>query len=122
MRWFGDEAGLDDESVSRFALAVVEALTNVVRHAYPEGEAGDISLRLSVSEDPSALTCEILDSGVHVPTSDCTGRDLDDVKPGGLGVHIMSCCVDEMTREERPQGGTRLVLRKNLSGDDSSPT
>ena len=42
------------------------------------------------------------------------GRDLDDLKPGGLGVHLMRRAMDEVIYEENGWGGTTLILRKRV--------
>ena len=45
------------------------------------------------------------------------GRDLDDVRPGGLGVHIMTSCMDCLEFRQAEGGGTILTMVKRLSAD-----
>ena len=46
---------------------------------------------------------------------DCIkGRDLDDVRPGGLGVHIIREIMDEVTYDTGHEVGTELKMTKFL--------
>jgi sigma-B regulation protein RsbU (phosphoserine phosphatase) len=95
---------------SRTVLAVVEAVTNIIRHAYHGDPGQEIVLRARDLGD--GLELEFLDRGDSVPPATISSRDLAEVEPGGLGVHMMKSCMDEVSYEGRPGGGSRLVLRK----------
>ena len=41
-------------------------------------------------------------------------RDLDDIRPGGLGVHIIREIMDHVSYEKRDGGGMRLSMTKHL--------
>ena len=110
VRWFCERCGLPEDEGGRVALAVVEAVTNIIRHAY-QGRP-DERITLFFSELPGGIEIEFLDEGTSVPPEALRGRDLDDVEPGGLGLHIMKCCMDSFDYEARPGGGSRLVLKK----------
>ena len=55
-------AGASREVVSDLKLAVTEACTNVIQHAYPDGENGEIVVRYTVAEGELAI--EVEDTGV----------------------------------------------------------
>jgi serine/threonine-protein kinase RsbW len=108
--------GFTEEGCSQIALAVDEALCNVIRHGYdrrkdlpiwlslyPEGEDGQVSaLRIVVEDEAKQVDPEVIRS-----------RDLDEIRPGGLGVHIIRQVMDEVIYEKRERVGMRLTLIKN---------
>ncbi len=107
--------GFDEPTRGDIVLAVDEALANVIKHAY-QGENDkpiEITLR-SVGGDKAALKIEIRDWGRQVEHAAIKSRDLDDVRPGGLGVHIMSRCMNEVKYVHAPDGGTLLTMVKTL--------
>jgi len=111
----GKRAGFDQKDCAAMALAVDEALTNVIRHAY--GGAADKKIEISIEELNEANNCQglmicIRDFGKAVDASQIKGRELTDVRPGGLGVHIMREVMDEVVYERPPSGGTRLRMTK----------
>lgn len=66
------------DSATPLALVVAELLTNAVKHAFPEGHAGRIALRLARSGDCAAL--EIADDGVGMPADRARTSGLNIVK------------------------------------------
>ncbi|MEQ8769632.1 MAG: ATP-binding protein [Phycisphaerales bacterium] len=108
--------GFDDLDCSKIALAVDEALCNVIRHGY--GRALDRPIWISIwplEHDGAAegIRIAIEDEAKQVDPSQMQGRSLTDIKPGGLGVHIIREVMDEATYEKREGGvGMRLTLVK----------
>ncbi|MDK3159467.1 SpoIIE family protein phosphatase [Kamptonema cortianum] len=106
-------AGYGDLEVNRIVLAIDEAVTNVYRHGYC-GCDGNM-IRLAVRQDHGDCVFEIMDDAQCVNPESIKSRDLEDVRPGGLGVHLISMVMDEVRLEQSPQGkGNRLVMRKKL--------
>ena len=97
------------------ALAVDEALTNIIRHGYDQRTDEVIDLRVWVlaGEQPG-IRIEIEDEADHVDPADFQGRDLEDVRPGGLGVHLMREVMHVCEFEKRAGRGMRVVLEKRL--------
>ena len=63
------------------------------------------------------------DYGKVVDPAEICSRDLEDVRPGGLGVHIIKECMDSMEYCPAEGGGTVLILTKALAGcDDGAQT
>ena len=109
------ERGWNAEYVADIVLAVDEALSNVIKHGYGGKPGFKIELSAAVVDDPargSAIEIRIRDFGKQVPVESIRGRDLDDIRPGGLGVHIIKSvmCVAEYSHAEG--GGMLLVMRK----------
>ena len=70
--------------------------------------------RITDSENPS-LQIVIEDEGRQVDSEQIQGRNLDDVKPGGLGLHIMREVMDKCEFEPREGKGMKLTLEKTAS-------
>src|SRR5689334_13922147 len=111
--------GFSDAECRAVVLAVDEALTNIIRHAY-QGKAGEpieISFRrLQVPQDGArrtALEIVLQDRGIRVDGSKLCGRDLEDVRPGGLGLHFIKECMDAV-EFRRHWGRNELRLVKFL--------
>ncbi|MCK5114039.1 MAG: ATP-binding protein [Phycisphaerae bacterium] len=107
------DVGMGDEDCSNVVLAVDEALTNVIRHAY-DGKP-DQPIDITVVPMDGELSVIVRDYGKVADRSKIHSRDLDDVRPGGLGVHIMQQCMDSVEYLPAPEGGgTILVMTKNI--------
>jgi anti-sigma regulatory factor (Ser/Thr protein kinase) len=110
--------GFSADVTGKIVLSVDEALTNIIKHAY-HGEAGrPIEVHILPCEDQGAgsLRIELRDHGEYVPAGKIRGRDLEDVRPGGLGVHIMNECMDSVTFAPADGGGTHLTMIKTCPG------
>jgi anti-sigma regulatory factor (Ser/Thr protein kinase) len=107
--------GWDDPDVADIVLAVDEALSNVIRHGY-EGRLGHrIEFALCALDDPQhgpGIEVRIRDFGKQVPLEEIRGRDLDDLRPGGLGVHIIRSVMNSVEYSHAPGGGMQLIMRK----------
>lgn len=116
-----DLLGMSEERRGGIVLAVDEALTNIIRHAY-HGESGrPIELRLSrasAGDQDDRLEICIRDWGDCVDLDQIKSRDLEDVRPGGLGVHIMTKCMDTVTYAHADGGGTVLTMTRLLSCEE----
>jgi serine/threonine-protein kinase RsbW len=111
----------EGRSVTR---AVDEALTNIIRHAYggkPDEPITVTCVRLSPKGGTGGHGFEVLlrDRGPAVDPSKMCGRPLDEIEPGGLGLHFIRQSMDEVefTRAGRTN---QLRLAKYLR--PSKPT
>ena len=90
-------------------LAIDEALQNIIRHAYKLDKTKKITIKLEkISAD--SFKAEIRDFGEQVPIDQIKHRALDDIKPGGLGVHFIKSISKEMKYEHKDEAGTLLTL------------
>jgi anti-sigma regulatory factor (Ser/Thr protein kinase) len=110
IRWFAERSGFPEKESARIELAVVEALTNIIRHAYGGDATQEIHLR--VRELDGGLELEFRDHGKGAPPAKLAGRAPASLEPGGLGIHMMKTCMDGFHYEQLPGGGARLVLTK----------
>jgi anti-sigma regulatory factor (Ser/Thr protein kinase) len=63
----------------------------------------------------------IEDEAKHIDPDHIKGRDLDEIRPGGLGVHIIREIMDEVVYEQRRPIGMRLTLVKSRKSDAMAP-
>jgi anti-sigma regulatory factor (Ser/Thr protein kinase) len=96
-------------------LAVTEALANVIRHAYHDRH--DQPVEIEVLAEPGSLEIDLVDRGRYVDPSRIASRPLDEVRPGGLGVHLIRSTMDVVEYKQNVHGGTTLTLVKRASPD-----
>ncbi len=107
------EAGAQESCADDVVMAVDEACQNVIRHAYGGECEGVIRVRLERHDE--ALVVSILDFAPSVDPDCMRGRDLDELRPGGLGTHLIRHAMDEVGFEEPPPGcGNLLRMVKRL--------
>ena len=108
-------AGFDVVESGHIALAVDETLANIIRHGYQLQTDKPIHVSIWLLEDEeTGVKIVIEDEAVQIDPEDISGRDLDDIKPGGLGVHIINDVMCECTFEKRKTKGMRVTLKKYL--------
>lgn len=83
-----------EEDCRWITLAVHEALTNVMRHAYHDRR--DQPIEIFFRERDGGFEILMVDHGQGVRPEQLSGRALEDVKPGGLGTHMIREIMDEM--------------------------
>ena len=103
-------AGFSPDEKDQIEVAVVEGFTNVIRHAY--GGRLDQRIEIRMSLPPEGLRIELEDWGTYVDPAKIKSRPLDEVRPGGLGIHLMKSTMDLVEYRKNPHGGTTLVLEK----------
>jgi sigma-B regulation protein RsbU (phosphoserine phosphatase) len=105
----------------RLVLAVDEACTNVIRHAYCGNCDDTITLRLTRERD--MLGFELRDEAPAVDPEKITTRDSATAVPGGLGVPFIRALMDDWQLEPGTDGkGNVLRMRKRLHSDGDLET
>jgi anti-sigma regulatory factor (Ser/Thr protein kinase) len=95
-----DALGLAPSVVADMRLAVTEACTNVVRHAYAEGDG---AIEVVVRPDGDALKVIVSDAGRGLgPSPDTSGP--------GLGLPLIAALADSMEIERTGGAGSRLTM------------
>jgi anti-sigma regulatory factor (Ser/Thr protein kinase) len=116
--------GFTEAQCSQIALGVDEALANVMKHGYQRRIDGRIWLRMRPLTDAKGQALELVieDEGRQVEPEQIKGRDLEDIRPGGLGVHIIREVMDEVRYEKRAgTAGMKLTMLKRQTGEKSPP-
>ncbi len=119
----GIQNKVDETVIRRMEHAVDEACSNVIKHAYAGDPSKKIGITLRIS--PEAFEVIIEDSGVKADVASVKGRRLDDIRPGGLGVHLIRRACDVVEFDEKTKKGNRLRLIKYLKethGDTNKGT
>ncbi len=95
-----------------WVLAVNEACMNIMQHGYRQ-QTGDILLR--VLRDGNRFNFELEDQAPAVVPEQIQSRALDEIRPGGLGIHFMRTIMDEVTFMPDASGnGNRLLMQVEL--------
>jgi anti-sigma regulatory factor (Ser/Thr protein kinase) len=98
------------DQIDRMVLAIDEACTNIIRHAY--GSRPDERIILTFVVRPDQVEFRIRDFGIPADPRNLKSRDLTRVQPGGLGIHFIRSAMDEVRYECPPEGGTLLIMLK----------
>lgn len=102
--------GFDDDTVGQLVLAVDEACTNIIRYAY-EGKT-DEKIEIDITTGDEMWEVRLRDYGKKADPACLKGRELHEVRPGGLGLFFIQQAFDEMHFDHTPEAGTCLILRK----------
>jgi anti-sigma regulatory factor (Ser/Thr protein kinase) len=108
--------GFNEIQCGQISLAVDEALCNVITHGYDRRPDGRVWLTLvALDGTPQGLKVIIEDLARQVDPAEIKPRDLEDIRPGGLGVHIIREVMDDVRYEQREGSrGMRLTMIKHL--------
>jgi len=94
-------------------LAIAEAAQNIVKHAYNGKETSD-NLKVEISYDNNQLKIDLYDKGEPAIPTNIKPRDVDDIKPGGLGTFFIGQIMDEvMFKTAATDWVNHLILIKN---------
>ena len=101
------------------ALAVDEASTNVIEHAYRGANDRFVELRFVMASDE--LRVEIVDDGAPVDTRALPEVDLQryasEGRRGGLGVHLMGRIMDTVTFRRTARGNVCCLVKRLGAGE-----
>jgi len=115
--------GFDEGEAAKIEMAVDEACSNVVRHAYsPDKEwcwqQRDPEIRLDIRVEGNLLIIEINDHGQRFDFANYRPARMEDhlreMKPGGYGILIMRNFMDEVQYSSNDQTGNTLRMVKYL--------
>jgi sigma-B regulation protein RsbU (phosphoserine phosphatase) len=95
--------GCSAKSSGDIVLATDEACQNIIRHAY--GGKSDDVIEFEIEHRGDAL----VDHAPAIDPSQVKPRDLDDIRPGGLGTHFIRRVMDEVEFLTPPSGRGNLL-------------
>jgi serine/threonine-protein kinase RsbW len=102
---------LSDETLHDLKLAVTEACSNSVRHAYRDGRAGSVEVVYELH--PDRLAIEVRDAGEGFTVREREPTEAGNLSEGGLGIAIIRELADELELGPRQHGqGSRLRFVK----------
>jgi len=103
---------VSDETLYDLKLALTEACTNSVRHAYENGREGNVEIVYELK--PDRLVIEVGDEGAGFELLDDSNGHEGELEEGGLGIEIIRALADEVEIGPREEGGSRLRFVKLL--------
>ena len=109
------KVGFDSEEINKIELAVDEACTNVIEHAY-KGKKGDIDIAIKV--DYQKFTVIVTDRGDAFRFRDVEMPDMNEylaeLRVGGLGIYLMKTLMDEVEYHSEPGVKNEVRMVKYL--------
>ncbi len=107
--------GKPEALVNCIVLAVGEACMNIIQHAYRQDDRGDIILEVEKQGDD--VTFRLTDFASHkTRAEEMKSRPLDEIRPGGLGCHLINEIMDEVKLIDCGNNcGNVLQMKKCLS-------
>jgi serine/threonine-protein kinase RsbW len=103
--------GWNDSESRAITLAVEEALTNKIRHAYGNRPEGRIQFQFRT--EPGALVFQLTDQGEPPDPARICARERDSLQAGGFGTHIMKDVMDQVVYRTTEEGN-HVILTKLL--------
>ncbi len=111
------EIGIDTEIIDNIILAVDEACTNIIKHAYKSLQEGDIIVKLEYSD--KKFTVIIKDHGAPFKPETIPDPDLQiyyrQHRVGGLGMYLMKSLMDDVKYVSVPGKYNQVRLSKNIN-------
>jgi anti-sigma regulatory factor (Ser/Thr protein kinase) len=98
---FAEALRLPDDLVEDLRLAVTEACTNVVRHAYPPDLPGPVEISIVPTDEHVSVV--VADYGRGLGSS-------SDANGPGLGLPLIAAIADEVDLQPVPGGGSRVAM------------
>lgn len=115
---------VDEETLADLKLAVTEACSNSVRHAYA-GNVGGGEVEVRYELGAEAFVIEVADAGrgfrFDRPVPELGPQPVEELREDEMGLAIIHALVDEVDVGVGPGGvGTRIRLRKTLAGPNGA--
>ncbi|HEX9116399.1 MAG TPA: ATP-binding protein [Anaerolineae bacterium] len=112
-----EQAGVNPSARFDLQLAVEEACTNVIQHAYG-GSGGDFEVCFETTEHDVVITLH--DHGQPFDPARVTPPDikrpLTERRVGGLGLYLMAKLMDEIRFNFAPDGNTLTMIKRDVIG------
>lgn len=99
----------DPECLYNLQLAVSEALTNVMKHAYPADSPGNVTLDLTREGNSAVIT--VSDTGIAFDPSAIPLPDLDDPQGHGLGIFFLRELMDSVEYSRKADTNTLVITK-----------
>jgi len=112
-----EECGFTEDTLGKIVLAVDEACTNIIKHAYKYSPNGVIII--SIKFDKDRFSISIVDEGIHFNPNSVPEPNIVEYykqkKVGGLGIFLMKKLMDEVKYSTISGNKNEVILVKYLS-------
>lgn len=121
----GEQAGFSENETARLALAVDEACTNVIEHAYNNEATHEVTVRVTVDEDE--IVFEVIDRGKGFDPTQAPLLPVEELirqrKGGGLGLRLIRSIMDDVQYRIVPGEKNELkMVKKRRPGGAAPPS
>jgi serine/threonine-protein kinase RsbW len=115
----GEQSGLSAKALGEVELAVDEACTNVIEHAYGHDLTKEVVVRATFDEDEVRI--EVIDTGRGFDPDAVEAKEVEELveerRTGGLGLRLMKTLMDEVHYDFEPGKKNELRMVKKLAKD-----
>jgi len=111
--WFGErlgQAGVESADIDAVLLALTEAYTNVLRHAYEGKLPAPLDVELEIA--PDAVFVALRDQGKAFQPTGVTEPEPEELAEGGYGLFLIASLMDEVSYAPADPAGTVLRMKK----------
>ena len=106
---------IDQNLKDELVLAIAEAAQNIVKHAYKDNPSSNDIMVVEVSCVDNKLKIDFYDRGTPVDPEKVKHRELDNIRPGGLGTFFIQEIMDAVEfKDGKKPWINHLVLTKQL--------
>ena len=106
---------IDQNLKDELVLAIAEAAQNIVKHAYKDSPNTEDKMVVQISCKDNKLQIGFYDMGTPVDPGKVKHREIDNVKPGGLGTFFIQQIMDAVEfKDGKKPWINHLVLTKQL--------
>ncbi len=110
-----EKINLSQDLKDELVLAIAEAAQNIVKHGYKGVEETTDRMEIKISLKDGQLEIGFFDKGKAVVPENVQHRQLDDIKPGGLGTFFIKQIMDAAVFKKDQKGWVNhLILTKKI--------
>ena len=110
-----EKVNIDQDLKDELVLAIAEAAQNIVKHAYKDNPNTEDKMVVQISCNENKLQIGFYDMGTPVDPTKVKHREIDNVKPGGLGTFFIQEIMDAVEfKDGNKPWINHLVLTKQL--------
>jgi len=110
-----EKINLSQDLKDELVLAIAEAAQNIVKHGYKGVEETTDRMEIKISLKNGQLEIGFFDKGKAVVPENVQHRQLDDIKPGGLGTFFIKQIMDAAVFKKDQKGWVNhLILTKKI--------
>ena len=110
-----EKINLPQDQKDELVLAIAEAAQNIVKHGYKGVESTTDRMEIKISLKDGKLEIGFFDKGKPVVPENIQHRQLDDIKPGGLGTFFIKQIMDGAVFKKDQKGWVNhLILTKKI--------
>lgn len=109
----GEKVGLSEKVIAHISLAVDEACTNIIKHAYNNSPNETINIKIKASNHKFSVF--IADTGKHFDPNKVPEPNVEKnqkmKKGGGLGMFLMKKLMDEVKYNSNGNGNQLILIK-----------